>query len=415
MPVFEKRTVYPVSVEELFAWHTRAGALQRMTPPWEQVRLLSSTGGIQVGARIELLMHLGPLPMRWVALHDRYEEPRLFRDIQLRGPFARWEHEHRFEAVPGGAALTDHVAYELPLPPFGGWFGGGFARATLERTFRYRHALLGLDLERHARYGAYGPRRFVLNGADGLVGTALGAFLSTGGHSVVRISDETSPGELEAADCVVHFHTDGAGETARCRWLSERLAELKRRPGVFIDVGTLGVCGERGDEDSAAGTGRQSVMAAAEEAGMRTVHLRVATVLTPSGGLLQRLLPWFSLGLGGRLGAGDQEVSWISLEDLLGVIQFAAFGETLAGVMDAGAPGSASGREFGCILGRVLARPRLVPFSAGRLASVVGVSEANALLASRRLAPRVLQEHGFSFRFPELDEALRFALGKNSG
>jgi uncharacterized protein (TIGR01777 family) len=392
-----------------------------MTPPWEQVRLISSTGGIQVGARIELLMRMGPVPVRWVALHDRYEEPRMFRDIQLRGPFARWEHEHRFEAVPGGAALTDHVAYELPLPPFGSWFGGGFARATLERTFRYRHALLGLDLERHSRYQARGPRRFALSGADGVVGTALWAFLSTGGHSVVRITDETPPDEIEGADGVIYLRANGESDADRLRLLSDQLAGMKRRPGVLIGVGDLTAFGDRGAEEGdehsapAADLARawEVATAPAKAAGIRIVHLRTGTVLTPSGGVLRRLLPWFSVGLGGRLGTGDQELSWISLEDLLGVIQFAAFEEALVGPVDAIAPGNVSGLEFGRTLGRVLGHPMLVPFSAKRLSSVVGGCEAVALLARRRVVPRVLREYGFSFRFPDLEGALRFMLGKS--
>lgn len=406
MPIAEKRSVYPVSVEALFAWHARPGALQRMTPPWEAVRVVSHAGGIEVGAQIELVLRVGPVPVRWLALHDRYEENRIFRDIQVRGPFARWEHEHRFEAMPAGAALTDHVEYALPFAPFGAWFGGGFARARLERNFRYRHALLGLDLERHARYQELGTRRFVLSGATGAVSTALAAFLGTGGHTVSPGLAEMHRGqatpELEGVDCVIHFLRESASEFERVRQLSGVLARLTRKPACLIVVSDLPVAGAE------AGVNLAQATESASEAGIRTVHLRAGVVLTPAEGLLRQQSPWFSTHRGGRDG---QPLCWISLDDLLGAIQFAVFTDTVAGQIQAVAPECVSLRVFRQTLRKVLLQPSFVR-PGGLESSRVGGSTAAAVLDSRQETAQMLQSHGFALRFAELEEALCFSLGK---
>ena len=433
MPIAEKRSVFPVSVEELFDWHARPGALQRLTPPWEDVKVLASTGGIQVGAQIDLAMRIGPLPVRWRAFHDGYEEDRWFRDIQVRGPFACWVHDHRFEAVPEGAALTDHVEYELPLAPLGTWFGGRIARTTLERTFRYRHALLRLDLLRHSQFRSKGSRRFVVSEPAGEIGAALCAFLGTGGHTVERISNDLrSAGNpeaftlaaLEGADVVIHLSSSNSeAEVEYMRTLSTTLSRMGRKPEALIVVGDASVYGDRGDEvldeASAPGSGRVAGLAVAREAatapavaaGIRTVLLRTGAVLTPAGGILRRLLPWFRAGLGFRLGGGGRQMSSVSLEDLLGVIQFSAFTGTLSGPVNVATPEWVSNREFAATLGRVLSRPSAVPLPCWKAPLVLGTRNAELLMSSRAVVPQALQKAGFRFQLPALEEALRFELG----
>jgi hypothetical protein len=383
VPLLEQQSVYPVSVEELFAWHTRPGALQRLTPPWEEVQLLSATGGIQVGAKLELAMRVGPVPVRWQALHDRYEENRWFRDIQLRGPFARWEHEHRFAAAPGGASLTDHVEYELPFPPFGRWLGGRFARATLERTFRYRHELLGYDLRRHAQFHAQGVRQVVIRGAPAPIEAALSAFLTTGGHQLAR-----SPC---GADVVVQFiHSRGASEVLR--WV-QSLSRASRPPEVMVVVeGPEG----GGETDRSEAPERAAVLAAAAGAGIRTVLLRTGYVLTPAGEPLRSLL---RPSLAGRrnLPVGPVDLRWISIEDLLGLIQFTALCPSFSGSIDAAAPERVSAAGFHAALCRVAKH--------FRQSALCAPADAPACSPVRAVP-------GFRFLFPELEGALRFLLGR---
>jgi hypothetical protein len=139
--LFLKRTRFPVSAERLFAWHAEPGALERLTPPWERARVVRRTGTIRdIGSRVEMRVRIGPLWRTWISEHTACEEGRMFRDVQIKGPFARWEHTHRFEPDgPSACYLEDRVEYALPLGALGKLFAGGFVRRKLDRLFAYRH------------------------------------------------------------------------------------------------------------------------------------------------------------------------------------------------------------------------------------------------------------------------------------
>lgn len=139
---FVKRTRIPAPVERVFAWHEAPGALEKLTPPWEPVTVVERHGSIRDGDRT--VLRVGPRPFRltWVAEHRGYIPNRQFRDVQVRGPFARWEHTHAFEPDgPGGCFLEDRIEYELPFGWLGRVLGGAFTRRKLERMFAYRHAV----------------------------------------------------------------------------------------------------------------------------------------------------------------------------------------------------------------------------------------------------------------------------------
>ena len=140
---FVKRTRFPVSAERLFAWHAEPEALERLTPPWEKARVVRRTGTIRdVGARVEIRMRIGPLWRTWISEHTACEEGRMFRDIQIKGPFARWEHTHSFEPDgPSACYLEDRVEYALPLGALGRLVAGRYIRRKLDRLFTYRHEL----------------------------------------------------------------------------------------------------------------------------------------------------------------------------------------------------------------------------------------------------------------------------------
>jgi ligand-binding SRPBCC domain-containing protein len=140
MPVFEKRLHVKVSPERLFAFHELPDAFQRLTPPWEHVKVIEKTGhGIDAGVTVLLEMRIGPVRQRWLAEHVVCDPPRLFKDVARSGPFRRWEHEHRVEPEEGGGAvLIDHITYELPLAPLS-HVALPFVRRKLERMFAYRH------------------------------------------------------------------------------------------------------------------------------------------------------------------------------------------------------------------------------------------------------------------------------------
>ena len=140
--LFVKRTRFPVSAERLFAWHAEPEALERMTPPWEHARVIGRTGTIRdIGSRVEIRFRMGFFWRTWISEHTGCEEGRMFRDSQIKGPFALWRHIHIFEPDgPSACYLEDRVEYALPMGTLGTMIAGHFVRRKLDRLFSYRHA-----------------------------------------------------------------------------------------------------------------------------------------------------------------------------------------------------------------------------------------------------------------------------------
>ncbi len=126
--------------EVVFRWHAEPHALDRLTPPWEPVEIVQRAPGIHDGDRGILRVRVGPFRIRWVFEHCDYIEGRQFRDVQISGPFRRWDHTHKMEPQGAGACiLTDCIRYELPLGSVGKLFAGWFVHRKLARLFKYRH------------------------------------------------------------------------------------------------------------------------------------------------------------------------------------------------------------------------------------------------------------------------------------
>jgi ligand-binding SRPBCC domain-containing protein len=128
--------------EEVFQWHAEPGALERLTPPWEHVEVEQPSPGIHNGDKGVLRVKTGPFRIRWSFEHRDYIEGRQFRDVQLAGPFRRWDHTHRFIADGSNACwVEDDIKYELPFGLLGKLLGGWFVRRKLVRLFEYRHRI----------------------------------------------------------------------------------------------------------------------------------------------------------------------------------------------------------------------------------------------------------------------------------
>ncbi len=449
--VFRKRSHFEHPPKDVFDWHCRAGALERLTPPWTGATVESRHGTIRdEGSTLTLRLPVGPLSVRWVAEHHDFVEGRSFRDEQKSGPFAEWKHDHRVEPEGNGAALIDEIEYRLPLAPLSS-VAAPVVRSMLGTTFAWRHRRTREDLAAHARAGL-APMRVAVTGANGLVGSDLAAFLSTGGHEVARIVRRPGPGDigwdpaadridaeaLEGVDAVVHL----AGENiAAGRWSDESkrrvldsrtkgtsllcrtLARLERPPRVLVSASAIGFYGDRGDEEldeaSPAGDGfladvcRQweAATAPARDAGIRVVNLRIGVVLTPKGGALAQMLTPFRLGVGGALGPGTQWMSWISLDDLVAAVLHAIATPGLAGPVNATSPVPVTNAELTRTLARLLRRPAVFAVPAFALRALLGEMADALLLASTRVAPRRLVETGFVFRDARLDSALADMLG----
>ncbi len=294
--------------------------------------------------------------------------------------------------------------------------------------------------------------KIVVAGSSGLIGSELISFLQMEGHSISRLIRDRqrlvsrefgfwdpdkqvlNPLELEGYDAVINLAGENVSnglwtKAKKARLLSSRvnatrllastLAAMKQPPPVWINASAVGYYGNRGDdsldEQSGPGQGfladvcRQWEKAAepALDKNIRTVFLRTGVVLSDKGGALQKMLIPFKLGLGGCIGSGQQYMSWISLTDLVGAIQFALKTPQLKGPVNAVSPIPVTNREFTKILGSLLNRPTYftVPTFAARLA--FGEMADELLLASAKVYPAALLNAGYTFKYPTLTEALK--------
>ncbi|MBH0775651.1 TIGR01777 family oxidoreductase [Nocardia bovistercoris] len=445
----ECSSVVAVPRPEVFAWHARPGAFSRLAPPWQPLSPVAESDSLRDGRAVLAL----PAGLRWVARHDPadYDPPHRFVDVLTTGGLAslpagtllRWRHIHEFEAVDEGHTLVvDRV--HSPVPAF-----------ALRAMFAYRHRQLADDLAAHgraARHG-YAPSTIAVTGATGLVGTALSAFLSTGGHDVVRLvrhtprsenerqwrPDDPAPDLLDGIDAVIHLagaSIAGRFTDAHKRVLAESriaptraLAELAARAGVrtFLSASAIGYYGyDRGDEvlDENASRGDgflaglvedwEAATTPAAESGVRVVRVRTGIVQSPRGGTLKLLRPLFTAGLGGRVGDGEQWLSWIGIDDLIDVYHRALWDAELSGAVNAVAPEPVRNAEYTRVLAGVLNRPALVPVPNFGPELLLGSEGARELAqASQRVAPARLARRGHVFRRPDLDETLRHLLGRS--
>ena len=442
--------------EAVFAWHERPGALERLTPPWAHMGVLRSDGSIRDGAEVELEIRAGPVSFRWHLRHRDFEEGRQFADEQVSGPMKRWRHVHRFHhADGGGTTLEDEVDMEPPLGFAGQTVVPSMVERELDRLFAFRHRRLQTDLDRHAAYAAEPRLTVAITGASGLVGTSLTHFLTTGGHRVLRVvrrRSETGPdaiywspasGEIDReglarADAVVHL----AGEpVAPGRWTEDRkrailesrvkgtellaraLAELRDGPRTLVSSSAVGFYGNAGstrlEEGAESGKGFLAEVCRAwelatrpaEKAGVRVVRLRTGPILSPAGGALAELLTPFKMGAGGRLGSGEQYMSWIDLDDAVGLIGQILYDERARGPINATAPHPVTNATFTSTLGRVLGRPTLIPVPAFAVKAAFGQMGEETLLWGQRVLPAKARELGYEFAYEGLEDSLRFQLG----
>ncbi|MEW2114821.1 TIGR01777 family oxidoreductase [Streptomyces sp. NPDC005474] len=294
--------------------------------------------------------------------------------------------------------------------------------------------------------------RIAVAGASGLIGTALVRSLTADGHEVRRLVRHAPRAKDEVhwdperrtvdaaglAGCTAVVNLAGAGIGNR-RWtdsykrairdsrvlgtatLAEAVASLDEPPRVFVNGSAMGYYGETGeravDEDSPAGDGFlpsvcvewEGAAGAAQEAGVRTVFARTGLVVARGGGAWAKLFPLFKAGLGGRMGDGSQYWSFIALHDEVAAIRHLIDTDGLSGAFNLTAPRPVTNREITAAMGRVLHRPTLFTVPAPVLRLVLG-EMSGEVLGSARVLPTRLLKSGFTFSFPEVDDAIGAAL-----
>lgn len=294
--------------------------------------------------------------------------------------------------------------------------------------------------------------KVLITGSSGLIGSALIESLAANGHEVIRLLRKKfakdSPfwdpenGVVKLDDvgdivAVVHLAGDNIAEgrwndrkkgrilNSRVRGtklLSEFFSASNHRPRVIVSASAVGFYGDRGEElvDETSGPGNgfladvckqwEGATSSAVDAGIRVVNVRFGVVLSAAGGALKKMLLPFRMGLGGVIGTGEQYMSWVSIDDVVGMIQYVIENDSMRGPVNLVAPNSVSNREFTKTLGRVLRRPAIFPMPAFAARIAFGEMADELLLSSTRVLPRKLTDSGYKFRHPELGDALEHLL-----
>lgn len=294
--------------------------------------------------------------------------------------------------------------------------------------------------------------KIAITGSSGLIGTALRQAIERRGDTAVRIV-RRSPGaneirwdigagtieadKLEGIDAVVHLSGEGIGEakwspaqkkelvesrTKSTALLANTLAGLENKPSVFVSGSAMGIYGNRGDEllseSAEPGTGFlpklvidwEAEAQPAIDAGIRTAFIRTGLVLSPNGGSLKEQLPFFKLGVGGKMGDGSQYWSWISLEDEVRAILHIIDGD-LSGPVNLAAPNPVTNADFTKALGTALGRPTFFPTPRFGVELRLGKEAADALVYwSTRIDPKALVDSGFEFEHATIDQAFEAIL-----
>lgn len=291
--------------------------------------------------------------------------------------------------------------------------------------------------------------RILISGSTGFIGSHLSHYFKTKGHEVVALTrkqgrkdsvfwdpkvGKADPLAFEGFDAVIHLAGKNISSgvwtekfkrelfTSRCRdtWLlSQTLSRLENPPKTFISASAIGFYGDRGEEilteESPKGKGFFSDLCekwedatkSAKEKGIRCVHTRFGVVLSPRGGILKKLLPLFRLGLGAIIGSGNEHLSWIDLEDVIGGMEHILQNHAIQGPVNFTSPHSTTSKEFAKTLASVLHRPCF--FSIGRkpLRMMFGQMADEMLLASAKVLPTALENSGYFFKYSSLDAAMQ--------
>lgn len=301
--------------------------------------------------------------------------------------------------------------------------------------------------------------RVAVTGSSGLIGSALVAHFDHAGHTVTRVvrgagspdphhrtvgwnpeSGVIDRAGLEAHDAVIHLAGEGIADG---RWtparkhairqsritsttlLCDTLATLRQKPRILITASGIGCYGnhepdERLNESSPRGTGFladlvrdwEGATAAAQAAGIRVVHSRFGIVLSPRGGALAKMLPPFKMGFGGKVGSGRQVMSWIALNDVPSAMLHVMEHDSLSGPVNFVAPYAVTNAEFTRALGNVLRRPTIFPLPALAAKVLFGEMADALLLGGARVVPKRLDDSGFQFAYPRVDQALAHLLNQ---
>jgi uncharacterized protein (TIGR01777 family) len=446
------------SIEETFDWYLRPGFFERLLPPWEDVKAISYLGylGGKGDRFIFDMRKLGLLRSKWVIELKDIVPNELIKFVQIEGPFKSWEYTTRVTSnSEHSCEVIDQINFSCQMPKICCCLIECFWQKRSNKFSTYKRDLINNDLDLFTRYRYEQPLRILVSSSNGFIGKAVYNFLRFAGHDVWRLvrapvpsdkksilwdpnSGKVNREKLEGFDAVVYL----VGKSmAKERWTeqnkkaillsryksTERLVrifkELKDPPKTFLCASGTGYYGSRGkecvDEQSASEGGLflsaacQYVERAArdlEEIGVRVIPLRMGMALSASGGVIKRLLPSFVIGLGSKMGSGQQYMSWIALDDIVGAIYHILMTPTLHGAVNLVSPHPVTNAEFALEFSKCRGRWLGPPLPASIVRLLLRQKGEEFWLNSIRALPSRLLETGYVFFYPKIRQALEHVL-----
>jgi uncharacterized protein len=458
---FTIRSQFDLPVSSLFEWHLQEGAFERLNPPWRPLYVVSKEGYIENGGTVTVkLSFIGNRGIKWKVKHEGYVKDKSFRDVQIKGFFSHWAHQHNFLDLKNNKSeLEDNIDYKLPL----GSIGKTFSRLlnnNLTSMFQYRHRITKMDLETHQKIHNPKIRDILVSGSSGFIGSALIPFLCTGGrgYGVTRLLRNKPSSDYDIAkraftnfsdtlpnldgkfEAVINLNGDNIfglwtkdkkqrifdSRVKFTQSLCKSLSQMDRPPKVLVSASAVGIYGNDhdrmfSDTDDYSRNDRdflshvcykwEEATDIAKSAGIRVVNLRTGVVLGSSGGILKKLMSLNRLKTNVIINR-DNWLSWISLDDLLRVILFCICNDDISGPVNAVSPKQVKYSEFMRTLGKVWNTNFNVKIPPKIIETLAGEMSRYTILSDVKAIPRKLSLNGFNFVFGDLELALRHTLGK---
>ena len=441
MPKISASIELPLSASDVFHWFEREASFDRLYPLPYKATQVKPYRSLNEGEELELVIRYALFKYTWKSRIGRHVFEKEYVDEQKKGPFKSLEFSHQFHTISDQKCnLSEHISYELAktFP-----FLDSFVQDKLKGLFRLRHKRLKNDLEIISHYPSR-PLKVAITGASGLVGTELTSLLKSAGHEVLSVTRKKSNKDavfwdpqnqliekekLENLDAVINL----AGENiASGLWTSDKkkkiqdsriestkflvktLNDLAKPPKTLISASASGYYGlnSQADENSEAGSDflaklcQDWELAALSYKKGRVVLARIGLVLSSKGGALAKMLPSFSLGLGGAIGKGEQMISWISIDDLTYALYAFLCSENFQGVVNCTSPEPVSNKIFSQCLAKAINRPCIFKIPPSLLRAILGEMAKSTLLASQEIKPQVLLQENFPFQQASLQGAL---------
>jgi uncharacterized protein len=431
------------------------------------LEIIDHTGGINNDDNSIFRIKLGPITFKWVAKHFGYIHNLQFQDKMIKGPFKKWIHTHSF--IPqeqNQCIIEDKIDYMPRFGKIGSKIIQKRIQNYLNQLFIYRERILVNDtiLEKMTQEKG---KNILITGSHGLIGSSLIPLLTNvGRHKITRLErkvnnnnmgsspttnkedkksifwypeyDKLDHNELEGFDIIIHL----AGENIFGRWtdikkqsifnsrvgstklLAKSLTKLSNPPSLLICASAIGYYGDRPNEyiteDSIPGKGFLSEVCQhwekatqdVTEIGIRVVNTRFGVVLTPKGGILQKLLSPFKLGLGITIGNKDQYISWVSIEDVIKSIFYSITNTSIKGPVNVVSPKPITNLEFSDTLKKIFNPKLSVSINQNIPKLIFGEMSKEVLSTNTYVIPKRLISTGYKFFNSELEDSLRFLLGK---